>query len=78
MRNLKIEKLCDEFGQYHILLRCVCGHTRRCHPKTLAGIAGWSAKLDDVVRRLRCTKCGEKKCTAKVMRDLAPRGFKSH
>lgn len=55
MRDLHIERLSDEFGQYEILLTCACGHTRRCHPRTLATIAGWEAKLEDIVRRMRCT-----------------------
>ena len=78
MRNLKIPKLSDEFGQYVIYLRCECGHIRRCHPHTLAAFAGWDARLDDVVKRLRCTKCNAKKCTARTVRDAAPRGYKSH
>jgi hypothetical protein len=73
-RDFKVIKLSDEFGQYTILLRCDCGHTRRCYPQTLAAISGWEAKLDDLVRRMRCSKCGEKKCTAKAMPLIAPRG----
>jgi hypothetical protein len=78
MRDLHIEKLSDEFGQYVIYLRCECGHIRRCHPNTLAAFAGWEARLDDVVRRLRCTKCNAKKCTARTVRDTVPRGYKSN
>jgi hypothetical protein len=40
MRDLKITKLSDEFGQYVIYLRCECGDIRRCHPHTLAAFAG--------------------------------------
>jgi hypothetical protein len=78
MRPLQITKLSDEFGQYQILLTCECGHTRKCNPQTLARIAGWDVKLDDLLKRLRCSKCGEKKCTAKVMCEIAPRKYKSH
>lgn len=60
MRDLKVEKLCDEFGQYLIYLCCECGHERRCYPRTLAAVAGWDAKLDDVARRMRCSKCNQK------------------
>jgi RNase P subunit RPR2 len=77
-RALNIDKLSDEFGQYEILLTCACGHTRRCYPHTLAAFAGWEAKLADVVKRMRCTKCDKKLCTAKTMRETAPRGYKSH
>jgi len=78
VKDLKIDKLSDEFEQYQILLTCACGHTRRCYPNTLASFAGWDAKLADVVKRLRCAKCGEKKCIARAMREIAPRGYKSY
>jgi hypothetical protein len=78
MRDLVIDKLDDQFGQYVIYLRCVCGHIRRCHPHTLAAFAGWDARLDDVVRRMRCSKCNQKKCTARAVAMAAPRGYKSH
>jgi hypothetical protein len=78
MRHLKIETVSDEFGQYAIFIECPCGHTLRCYPATIAAFAGWDANLSDVVRRLRCSKCGEKKCTAKGMREVAPRGYKSY
>jgi hypothetical protein len=78
MRALNITRLSDEFGQYTILLRCDCGHTRRCHPKTLAAISGWDALLADVVRRMRCSKCHQKKCTARAVPMTTPRGYKSH
>jgi hypothetical protein len=78
MQALIVDKLSDHFGQYVILLTCSCGHTRRCYPNTLAAFAGWDAKLSDVVKRMRCTKCKEKKCTVRAMREIAPRGYKSH
>jgi len=65
---LKIEKLSDEFGQYTIFLQCECGHSRKAIPKTFANVAGWDALLADVVKRLRCSKCGKKK----VMATVAP------
>jgi hypothetical protein len=78
MRDLSIDKLNDEFGQYVIYLRCACGHIRRCHPHTLAAFAGWDAKLDEVVRRLRCSKCNQKNCTVRTVALRAPRGYTSH
>ncbi len=73
-RDLRIDKLSDEFGQYEILLTCDCGHTRRVFPRTLAAIAGWDARLVDVVKRLRCTRCGKRECHARPMPLVAPRG----
>ncbi len=78
MRDLTIHKLNDSFGQYLIYLRCPCGHIRRCHPHTLAAFAGWDARLYEVVRRLRCSKCNRKQCTARTVALVAPRGYKSH
>jgi len=78
MRDLHIEKLSDEFGQYLIYVKCQCGHIRRCHPHTLAAFAGWDARLEDVVRRLRCSKCNQKQCVARTVAMTTPRGYKSH
>ena len=79
MRDPKIEKLSDEGGQYLVILKCdECNHTRRCYPHTLAAMGGgWEARLDDLVRRMRCSKCNAKKCIARTMRETAPRGYKS-
>jgi len=78
-RGFKVEKLSDEFGQYDLYLKCeACGHERRVVPKSLANVCGWDAKLDDVTRRLRCSKCGERRCRARPMPPLPPRGYKSH
>jgi hypothetical protein len=74
MLDLKIDKLSDEFGQYLVFIECACGHTRRCHPQTLARIAGWDALLADVVKRMRCSKCDGKKCTARTVPQQKPRG----
>jgi hypothetical protein len=63
---LKVEKLSDNFGQYTILLKCECGHTRKAIPKTFANVAGWDARLVDMVKRLRRSKCNQKKVTFTV------------
>ena len=73
-KALTVDKLSDHFGQYEILVTCKCGHTRRVYPRTLAAIAGWEALLADVVKRLRCTKCGKRECVAKPSPLVAPRG----
>jgi hypothetical protein len=61
-----VVKLSDHFGQYVLILKCQCGHTRIAQPKTLAALAGWDAILDDVVKRLRCSKCRRRRCCATV------------
>jgi len=73
-RELHVDKLSDEFGQYEILLTCKCGRTRTAYPRTLAAIAGWDARLEDVAKRMRCTKCGKRGCEATVHPLVAPRG----
>ena len=77
VRDLKIIKLSDEFGQYLIYLRCECGHIRRCSPHTLAAFAGWDADLEKVVRRLRCSKCNQRKCKVRTV-EKAPGGHGDH
>jgi DNA-directed RNA polymerase subunit RPC12/RpoP len=78
MPPLLVEKLSDEFGQYMLLLKCsACGHERKTNPKTLAGLFGWDMKLDDVARRLRCSKCGKRECAARAVPTQKPRGYTS-
>jgi hypothetical protein len=72
--TLQIVKLSDNFGQYVITLSCnsrsadgtVCGHSRAAAPRTLAALAGWDALLADVVKRMRCSRCGKRSCSFKV------------
>jgi rRNA maturation protein Nop10 len=72
-RDFKVEKLSDEFGQYELISKCeACGHERRALPRSLANICGWDAKLEDVTLRLRCSKCGERRCTARPLPATAP------
>src|SRR5882757_3165648 len=61
-----VVQLRDHGGQYVLTLTCDCGHTRIAHPSKLARFAGWAANLNVVVRRMRCTKCGKRKCSATV------------
>jgi hypothetical protein len=71
--RLRIYKLSDQFGQYLIYLSCECGHLRRCRPHALAAFAGWDANLAEVMKRLRCSKCHQRKCKARVV-EKAPGG----
>jgi hypothetical protein len=63
---LKVVKLGDHFGQYVLTISCKCGHTRTARPETLAKFAGWDTLLVDVVRRMRCSKCGARQCSVSV------------
>jgi hypothetical protein len=75
-RDPEIKKLSDEFGQYVLVLTCACGHVRRASPHTLANMCGWDATIAEVAKRLRCSKCGEKKCSAKAVTQSKPRGLR--
>ena len=63
---LTVTRLSDHFGQYVLTLKCACGHTRTANPRTLASLAGWDAILEDAVKRLRCSQCGKRTCSASV------------
>jgi hypothetical protein len=71
---LTVVKLSDHFGQYVLTLKCECGHTRTEQPQTLAAIAGWDALLVDVLKRLRCSHCGGRNCSATVRPEAKREG----
>ena len=76
--GLHITKLSDEFGQYTLVIKCEpCGHERIAEPHTLGRLCGWDARLEDVARRMRCSKCGKKKCTLRAVAPRKPRGYTS-
>jgi hypothetical protein len=64
--QLSVVQLADHFGQYVITITCTCGPTRNARPQTFAALAGWDALLVNVVKRMRCSQCGNRKCTAAV------------
>jgi hypothetical protein len=75
---IRIERLSDEFGQYSLLLTCsACRYERETMPHALGRICGWDAKLEDVARRLRCSKCGRKQCVIRAVPPRKPRGYSS-
>jgi hypothetical protein len=63
---LTVIRLSDYGCQYVLTLKCECDHTRTAQPQKLAGLAGWDALLADVVKRLRCSHCGLRRCSATV------------
>jgi len=72
--DFKIRRLSDQFGQYVLYLTCAeCRHERQAFPQVLAQIAGWDALLVDVEKRLRCSKCGRKKCRIRAVPVQKPR-----
>ena len=63
---LSIKKLSDNFGQYVLTLKCHCGHSRITRPDALARFMGWDAELEHVVKRMRCSRCGERRCSFSI------------
>jgi hypothetical protein len=77
-REFHIGKLSDEFGQYILVMKCgACGHERTTEPRMLGRLCGWEARLEDVANRMRCSKCGEKRCTLRAFPPQKPRGYTS-
>src|SRR5580698_6386460 len=74
--DFHINKLSDEFGQYTLVMKCSeCGHERKAEPLTLGRLCGWDARLEDVAKRMRCSKCGKKRCTLRAFPPKKPRGY---
>ena len=77
-REFRIGKLSDEFGQYSLEITCgACGHQRMAEPHTLAALCGWDARLEDVAKRMRCSKCDKKQCSLRAFPPTKPRGYSS-
>jgi hypothetical protein len=74
--DFHINRLSDEFGQYTLVMKCSeCGHERKAEPLTLGRLCGWDARLEDVAKRMRCSKCGKKRCTLRAFPPKKPRGY---
>ena len=76
--DFRVDKLGDEFGQYTLLLRCAeCRHERLAEPHTLGRLFGWEAQLEDIAKRLRCSKCGRGSCALHAFQPRKPRRYTS-
>jgi DNA-directed RNA polymerase subunit RPC12/RpoP len=74
-RDFKVIHLADEFGQYLLVLKCQsCGHERSAYPAALAQFCGWDITLENVEKRLRCSKCGARACRLRAVPMQKPRG----
>lgn len=73
-----ITRLSDHFGQFDLLLVCAnCGHRREIAPRDLARLFGWDALIVTIVARLRCSKCGARRCSATAQLPSRPRRYSS-
>jgi hypothetical protein len=66
-----IKKLDDCFGQFLVRVTCKCGAVREIKPEALARIVGWSATIEQLAHRMRCSQCGKK--AADVVAVARPR-----
>jgi hypothetical protein len=66
-----IKKLDDCFGQFLVPVTCKCGAVREITPEALARLVGWSATLEELPHRMRCSQCG--KNAAEVVAVARPR-----
>jgi hypothetical protein len=71
-REIRINKLGDEFGLYFLRITSgACGHERTAEPHTLGRLCGWDARLVEIEKRMRCSKCGKKQCLLRA--EQSPR-----
>ncbi len=78
MRELRdVKKLEDRFGQFLVRVKCPdCGGSRDIPAEALARLVGWSASLESLAPRLRCSRCGAKGTATVTPVGLPrPRGF---
>jgi hypothetical protein len=70
-----IKKLDDCFGQFLVRVSCKCGASRHIEPEALARLVGWSATLEKVAQRMRCSHCGKKAAEVVAVARPRPRGI---
>jgi hypothetical protein len=70
-----IRKLDDCFGQFLVRVICPCGASRHIEPEALARLVGWSATLEGLAQRMRCSQCGKKAAEVVAVARPRPRGM---
>jgi len=71
-----IKKLDDGLGFFLVRITCRrCKATREVTPDSLARIAGWSATLEELAKRMRCSRCARKDAQVVAVRMPRPRGI---
>jgi len=75
MRRLDtIKKLDDDFAMFIVNIDCKCGHSRCVKPDVLAKFVGWKCTLDELSKKLRCSKCQAKEPEVFATPEPRPRG----
>jgi hypothetical protein len=54
---------------------CDCGACREIEPEALADLVGWSASLEELALRMRCSQCGKKAAKVVAVAKPRPRGI---
>jgi hypothetical protein len=63
----KVQQLSDYEGRFLLSVQCVaCKHERAIRATSLAHRMGKAARVTDVVRRMRCSKCGGRRVEVAV------------
>jgi hypothetical protein len=71
-----IRKLDDGLSFFLVRITCLhCQGSREVTPEALARIAGWSASLDSLGPRMRCSRCGQKGAQLTAVAVPRPRGI---
>jgi hypothetical protein len=53
---------------------CECGACREISPHALARLVGWRMMLEELARRMRCSRCGRKDAVVMAVARPRPRG----
>jgi hypothetical protein len=71
-----IRKLDDGLSFFLVRITCrQCQSSREVTPEALARIAGWSASLEALGSRMRCSRCGHKGAELTAVAVPRPRGL---
>jgi len=70
-----INKLDDCLGQFLVRVTCKCGAVREIKPEPLARLVGWSATLEELALRVRCSQCGKRAAQVVAVALPRPRGM---
>lgn len=71
-----IKKLDDGLGFFLVRITCRgCKASRHVKPEALARIAGWSATLEQLAKRMRCSRCGRRDAEVAAIGVPRPRGI---
>ena len=75
-RRPAVEAICRAVGLACVFyVKPVLCLQRSAATTVLLRRCGWDARLADIAKRMRCSKCGKKRCKLKVFPPKKPRGY---